>query len=422
LDPIKDQAKNYDFDPVGNGILKATGDVITLVATNSACLDDCSFDPIVHGRASRLCICSRGKVSVTFNIHNEHLSAAQFGVLEARILADSLEAAAAPHLFSLNLVGDFNIPPPGTQKRKLDAPAGPAPPSTATHFRPFYERWTRIFADLHEIATDGHTHINTATMTTGTLDRIFTSLPRSANTIIGQTAAIINSPMYYLAEQISDHAPLIWTLESKGTHSAGTKNFTARPEWIAHPVFLKHSTMMSDAIDFTQLSLADQKSNIILIARASAIAARDAIAFADPTDISIRMMRLNSIAQAIFSSDTILASKLIKHSAYAAGHLCISSGKPSLISPSAFEEEFADARRCHINRERENILKDFECLPETCPQKKSKLKNNTKKAICWRKRFSKVTLIALRVTSAVAMAVGMNFSPPPCRPRHNPLQ
>ena len=80
VDPMLDSENRFDFDPAGNRVVKATGGVITLVNTDSARIEDCNFEPIIHGRASRLSICSWGKVSVTFNIHNEQLTPAQFAI------------------------------------------------------------------------------------------------------------------------------------------------------------------------------------------------------------------------------------------------------------------------------------------------------------------------------------------------------
>ena len=45
------------------------------------------------------------------------------------------------------------------------------------------------------------------------------------------------------------------------------------------------------------------------------------------------------------------------------------------------------------------------------PSKKSKLKNNTKKAIAWRSKFAKVTLFAVRALIGVATAAGVIFQP-----------
>ena len=84
----------YDFDPAGNKVDKATGGLITLVNKNSANFEDCCFEIIIPGRATRSTIFNLAKVSVTFNIRNERLTRAQFLVLENRILADVAEAKA----------------------------------------------------------------------------------------------------------------------------------------------------------------------------------------------------------------------------------------------------------------------------------------------------------------------------------------
>ena len=126
----------------------------------------------------------------------------------------------------------------------------------------------------------------------------------------------------------------------------------------------------------------------IIITEASAKSARDIIAFANPEDIELRLMRLNSISQAVFTSDAKLAT-------VSASVLEIIDGRVLLRDPAAFEEVFAQAKRAHVNRERQDISNDSsnkKCLP----QKKSKLKHNTKKATAWRCKFAKITLFAVK--------------------------
>ena len=66
----------------GNKVVKATGGLITLANNNSASFESCNFGTIIPGRATRLTIFALGKVPVTFNVHNERLTSAQFLYLE----------------------------------------------------------------------------------------------------------------------------------------------------------------------------------------------------------------------------------------------------------------------------------------------------------------------------------------------------
>ena len=54
---------------------------------------------------------------------------------------------------------------------------------------------------------------------------------------------------------------------------------------------------------------------------------------------------------------------------------------------------------------------DFSNKPDSVLQNKSKLKNNTKKAIAWRSKFAKVALFAVRALVSVAVAAGVIFQP-----------
>ena len=95
------------------------------------------------------------------------------------------------------------------------------------------------------------------TLTTDTLDRIFTFLPKSTGNHLEQSGTVLNSPMHYLAKQLSDHAPFIWTISPRKPPAKGS--FTARPEWIRHPMILENATAVADAIDFAALILEHQK-------------------------------------------------------------------------------------------------------------------------------------------------------------------
>ena len=97
----------------------------------------------------------------------------------------------------------------------------------------------------------------------------------------------------------------------------------------------------------------------MIITEASAKAARDAIAFAEPEANELRMMRLNSIAQAVSTGDSIVANALIRYYTFASDLLKIEDGKPTLSDPASFEEAFADAKRAHIDGERQDIINDF---------------------------------------------------------------
>ena len=92
VDPMLDSGCDFEFDSDGKKIIKATGGLITLVNRNLASLTNCNFEIIIPGRATRLTIFALGKVSVTFNIHNERLTSSQFLSPENRILAEIVEA------------------------------------------------------------------------------------------------------------------------------------------------------------------------------------------------------------------------------------------------------------------------------------------------------------------------------------------
>jgi len=147
---------------------------------------------------------------------------------------------------------------------------------------------------------------------------------------------------------------------------------------------------MANSVDFDSLTLEQQKECICIITECSARSACDSIAFADPESNELKLLRLSSISQAVFARDAKLAASLIRHSDFSSSLLHIVDGCPALRDPATFEEAFAEAKREHVDRERQEIINDFATKPDCLPPKKSKLKNNTKKAIAWRTKFVKV--------------------------------
>ena len=135
--------------------------------------------------------------------------------------------------------------PPGSDKRELDIPSAAGPAGTHTQRR-YYRRWANIFAQLTESTTGAHTNISTATLTTDTLDLIFASLPRSSNNHLEQSATVLNSPMHYLAKEVSDNTPFIRAIAPRKLASKGA--FTARPEWIKHPRFLEVASEITNSV------------------------------------------------------------------------------------------------------------------------------------------------------------------------------
>ena len=124
-------------------------------------------------------------------------------------------------------------------------------------------------------------------------------------------------------------------------------------------MFSENATTMANSVNFEVLSLEQQKECISIITETSARAARDAIASADPEDNELKLMRLNSISQSIATGDARLAAALIRHSTFSSALLDVVESKPVLKDPQAFEEVFAEAKRVHINRKRQEILNDF---------------------------------------------------------------
>ena len=107
-------------------------------------------------------------------------------------------------------------------------------------------------------------------------------------------------------------------------------------------MFLENATAMADAIDFAELSLEHQKECLTIITESSARAARDAIAFSDLEDV------------------------------------------------------FAEAKRAHVNRERQDILNDSPTNNILSLKKGPNSKTTRKrKAMSWRSKLAKLRCLLL---------------------------
>ena len=102
---------------------------------------------------------------------------------------------------------------------------------------------------------------------------------------------------------------------------------------------------MADIVDLDALTLGQQKECICIITESSARSARDCVAFADPEDNELRLIRLNSISQAVVTKDAKPASSLIRYSPFSYSLLDIVDGRPAPRDPAAFEEVFDKIRK-----------------------------------------------------------------------------
>jgi len=143
------------------------------------------------------------------------------------------------------------------------------------------------------------------------------------------------------------------------------------PHWCAHPRFHERFNALCDAAGIDQASVVDSSPLIKQFARDAGKVARDTLLAESPELGGNLLMRLGSIARAVFTCDIQLAKTLRNTSAVALIYLDFDDrGFPKIASDfNTFENEFVRARNAHLNHRRAAIETEH-------AQKESRSRNN----------------------------------------------
>jgi hypothetical protein len=337
------------------------------------------FREVVPGRVLVANVWDRAgaKELKSWNCHNYGLTSGTMRAVEDSFKIDIKEVKAAPLSKSLVLCGDLNIHPEGEPIIKIERPIfegehvqGAAPsaqvpgpgvnsgakrkssgPKTAPEIgatprisnAPFATRWGGLLDTLTEIRFAQPNHFYSATNTLNKLTRIFVSVGRSALPLLRHQAGVVNDPMHYDTNRLSDHAPTFWRFSnlSKGR---GTNARPIKHAWCTHPAFKERFELLCEVGELDSLPMNERSVLLKEFIRDAARHARDVLFETLPNSPACTLLRLSSIARAVWSSNIKLYGLLVQHSELARFHLCISGGIPSLSDANAFEEAFREAK------------------------------------------------------------------------------
>ena len=191
---------------------------------------------------------------------------------ESRFSSQLASARASPGDKAIMLIGDFNLEAAGSHRIKVDRPEA-RPLGEPPHFRPNQIRWQRVFDQLTEIHTPMPTHFYFQQSFLNKIDRIFTSVPRSALVLFVSTAGVIKDPTFWFGRSLSDHAPIFWSLSAPSS-CAGVSN-RIRPEWAEHPRYKERLQALCNAANISNVPLANRRALIVDFMRDAATSARD---------------------------------------------------------------------------------------------------------------------------------------------------
>ena len=228
--------------------------------------------------------------------HNFGLSGSDMSKVEGSLAADIAVVRADMTNTSLILVGDFNLHPEDEPKVKVDCPAIPS--ILPVGGRPLAARWYRIFDSMVEIKFPLPNHFCSANCTLNKLTRLFLFVGRSVLPLLAHQAGVVKDPIYFHAKRLSDHAPSFWKFSTR-LKARGRKQ-CLQHHWCRHPAYRKR---MDDLCQATNLSVLPVESRSILLKtfiREASLYARDCMFEELPNGPASRMIRLSSIARAVW--------------------------------------------------------------------------------------------------------------------------
>ena len=227
------------------------------------------FEIIVPGRVVKTSLfgfLADSKCLCIYSVHNEGLSNEQMTHVESCMKRDLHLSQIHPESHCSVLIGDFNLPPRGSVPFSVQNPIPPnrnVAPRAISSTRPFQSRWEKLL-DLHtEIHFPQNTHYCSSSCTQNKLDRIFTSAPRSLQTLLKHNAGTIKDSIYWYSKGYSDHAPIFWSI-SIPDFNATSQRFKIKKEWIMHPHYNQRMSAFANLINESEISIAEHRDILIL--------------------------------------------------------------------------------------------------------------------------------------------------------------
>ena len=363
---------------------------------------------LVPGRAARVELKDGNKSFACIFVHNFGLSSQDVNRICNSIKKDRLRAHNDPTMFGGLLLGDFNIPPEDEPPVILSKPVSPHPQGgyqpLSSSARPFQRRWNQIFESLVEVKTSVPTHFHMHDLTVNRIDRAFWILPRSCMIHLSFSAGVTGDPVAWSTRGMSDHSPIF--VSSSPIQRKRSGNLPLKKEWCRHPLFESRlSNILEDAC-LGDMEIEERRELILEAMRETALFVRDYLFVNDPASKPNTLLRLSSIARAVWYNDLKLAKILTQHSDLGRQFLGTNGFEVALRNPEHFEEVFAEAKAEQLTGERAEIphqYADFGVqsasfrLNETQgsvrgAKCRSKLDNNMRKSLLWHRSAPKLAL------------------------------
>ena len=384
---------------------------------------------ISQGRAIKLTIpnSSGDKFLLIYAVHNFDLSATQMSRLDNMIRGDITLSNNQPDTYCVVLVGDMNIEPEGVERISVARPRTPKSQVSnsgndhlatntwghdegTSQIGPNYavrsnmRKFQSLFKCMTEIRSNLPTHYSHQGLYLNTIDRVFTSAPRSILAITCNKSGVIKDPSNWFGRELSDHAPIFWTVSAPKIRKR--ENMRLRPEWCAHPRYRQRLQALCDAAKINEVPLVDRRGLLLDYMRDAAVTARDHLFKCDPRSQDNDLLRLGTISRAVWSGDAFLARILVTETDLGRDHLKFVNGDvPSLSQPANFENALRLAKESFHQREQQSLAQQaakqrrkgeqgvFRSLKTL-----SKLEASERLATLWRPKGAKLQSHGLRIS------------------------
>jgi len=303
-----------------------------------------------------------------FGAHNHLYTAPEVRLVEADLMHCLDEARSDPQNNTVILCGDLNLHSANEPPMSLDLPARTRATNTplvpnVSNSRPHQRIWENIFSKMFEIKMGKHTHVNIANLTLGKIDRVFCSTPPSGLLNLRNSAGVSADPMDLYVKGISDHSAGFWSICPPPKKPNIQPRI--RPQWAKHPVFKKHCKDLLSGLDFQGCSCQEHLESLKLVFREAADKTRNYMLSSQDKSSDSVLVQLSTIARCVWSGDRRVANLAKSSMLLGPVHLAPGNGRPCLLDPIAFEQEFASAKKSHLAKERECVHRFFGIFPET---------------------------------------------------------
>ena len=277
-----------------------------------------------------------------------------------------------PYFMAMVLSGDVNIRPEFEVPTSLDKPEEivvrnleTALPPRACSGRPFQSWWNKLFSRMLEVEIQGESHVNLAALSMSTLDRVWIKVARSVVPLALIEGQIHSSPMRWTSLGVSDHSPVSFRI-------APRKSKRLLPHRI--PGFVCKHEMFNETIEnyfnIAELDKTDIQVAIVtakeLIHQAAKVT-REFILHNDKDTLFSKLNALTGIAKAVWGDNWLVARKLYDETDLGTIHLNLKEQRVKLTDAKAFEMEFLQAKKDHLDKEHKDTAK---LLTTSCSEQK----------------------------------------------------